>query len=282
MRSNELVRMFRYPSMIKSAAFCAACFAFLSVVFKNSLILIPEVTEVRFCNILACTLGIWFGPAGAWGCAVGNLVGDLGGSLTDLSFSGFFGNFFSAWLPYKVWCVWGSAAGEPPTSRPSLRAKNWLLRYLVGGFFSVVTCSAVLAVSFDRSGDMPAANTFAMIFLNNAGATLLGIALFALSCFLPEKLLVCWRAQMTDERELSFPASDKKRLTVLLAVSAALSVYMPVYMLAHGVTLRTMDAFGSVFPIALCIIYTAAQIIVTLSCRWKAAPRETQGAVSLD
>ena len=269
MKRDELFRMFRYPSMIKSGAFCAACFAFLSVVLKTGIVLIPEVSEVRVCNMLACSFGIWFGPAGAWGCAVGNLIGDLGGSLTVLSVSGFLANFFSAWLPYKIWCVWGNVLGEEPLARPSLRTKHWLARYALGGFCSVVSCSALLAVTFDLSGDMAAANTFEMIFLNNAGATLLGALLFILLCRLPEKLLLYWREQMTEERGYVFSAAHRRKMEWVIVLSAVLALLLTAYLLRSGLGLRVQDHCAQPLPLALCIGYTALQAVLTASCRWE-------------
>ena len=279
---DELFSMYQYPSMIKSAAFCAALFAFLSVVLKTSFVLIPEVSEVRVCNMLACSFGIWFGPAGAWGCAVGNLIGDLGGSLTILSISGFLGNFFSAWLPYKVWTVWGSVVGEDPLARPSLRSKSWLTRYLVGGFCSVVSCSALLAFTFDFSGDMAAVNSFMMIFLNNAGATIVGIALFALMCRLPENVLRYWRSQMQQERDLVFPAAHKGKMLLVVGLSAAVTAFVVIYMLVRGVGLSAQDAFLQPLPVAVCVGYTLAQTVLTALCRWQRAERRETNEISLD
>ena len=279
---DELFSMYQYPSMIKSAAFCAASFAFLSVVLKTSFVLIPEVSEVRVCNILACSYGIWFGPAGAWGCAVGNLIGDLGGSLTVLSISGFLGNFFSAWLPYKVWTVWGSAIGENSLERPSLHAKNWLVRYLVGGFCSVVSCSALLAFTFDFSGDMPTVNSFLMIFLNNAGATILGIVLFALMCRLPENVLRYWRSQMRQERDYIFPAVQGRKMYLVVGLSAAVTAFVVVYMLVRGVGLSVQDDFLQMLPVTVCIGYTLAQTVLTALCRWQRAERTETKEVLLD
>ena len=279
---DELFSMCQYPSMIKSAAFCAALFAFLSVVLKTSFVLIPEVSEVRVCNMLACSFGIWFGPAGAWGCAVGNLIGDLGGSLTILSLPGFLGNFFSAWLPYKVWTVWGSVVGEDPLARPSLRSKSWLARYLVGGFCSVVSCSALLAFTFDFSGDMAAVNSFMMIFLNNAGATIVGIALFALMCRLPENILRYWRSQMQQERDLVFPAAHKGKMLLVVGLSAAVTAFVVIYMLVRGVGLSAQDDCLQMLPVAVCVGYTLAQIVLTALCRWQRAEHTETKEILLD
>lgn len=266
---NEIFAMFKYPSMIKSMAFCAALFAMLSVLLKNSIVLIPEVTEVRVCNIIACSFGIWFGPAGAWGCAIGNLIGDLGGSLTILTLPGFVGNFLSAWLPYKIWSVTGSALNESPLERPSLRARKWGLRYAAAGFCSVASCSAILAFSFDFTAAMPAANTYMVIFLNNLGATVLGAVLFIVMCLIPKPVLRYWRSLMTDELSMTFPARHRKKLWLLYGICAAITVFVLCYALILKLDLQKMDAFGQPLPIAVSMAVTAALIVVTFLCGWR-------------
>ena len=191
--------MFKYASMIKSLAFCAATFACLSVLFKNSIVIVPEVTEIRICNIVAVCYGIWFGPAGAWGCALGNLVGDLGGSLTILSIGGFAANFFSAYIPYKIWESMGAHYGEHRLERPSMQSKKWALRYLLAGLASVVACALILAITFDLGNSMSAIDAFVLIFCNNMAATLVGMILYVIMAKIPSKVLPYWRDMMRCE-----------------------------------------------------------------------------------
>jgi len=281
MRNNELLKMFRYSAMIKSAALCATVFGFVAVLLKNSFVIIPEVTEVRLCNILPCVLGIWFGPAAAWGCGIGNLVGDMGGSLTLLSLPGFFANFFSAWIPYKIWGVFGAIYHENPLERPSLKSKNWFLRYLVGGFCSVTACSAILAFSFDLYGSLSAVNTYFMIFLNNISATLLGTGLFVVLSFLPEKILVYWRDQMTGERELAFPSVHGKKVMLLGISCFSLGLLALVYALIHGISFRNPDSLGQILPVTVFVLFTAFQVVLTLRCNWQKTESSDPGKTRL-
>lgn len=203
------IRMFKYASMIKSLAFCAATFACLSVVFKNSFVIVPEVTEVRPCNIVACCYGIWFGPAGAWGCALGNLVGDLGGSLTVLSIGGFLANFFSAYFPFKIWEAMGAHYGEHRLERPSMQSTKWALRYLLAGLASVVACALILAITFDVTNTLSAIDTFVIIFCNNMAATLVGMLLYIIMAKMPSKVLPYWRDMMRSE--IAVPQGEKNK-----------------------------------------------------------------------
>lgn len=45
-----------------------------------------------------------FGPAAAWGAAIGNVIRDIAtGELNAASYFGFIGNFLVGYVPYKVW-----------------------------------------------------------------------------------------------------------------------------------------------------------------------------------
>lgn len=265
---SELFHMYRYASMIKSVAFCAATFAFLSVVFKNSIVLVPEVTEVRLCNILACCYGIWFGPAGAWGCAIGNLVGDMGGSLTWLSIFGFTGNFVSAWIPYKLWGILGSGLGENQLDRPTTKSKKWALRYLVCSLVSVVCCAVVLAVPFDLSHSLPADNTFRLIFLNNFGAAVVGILLFVIMSNIPNSVLPYWREMMTEERELAFVSGHRMKAIIMIIVAIAATLFYFIYLGINNIDITGMDEFGKILPVSVGAVTAITLMVVTAMCQW--------------
>ena len=268
MKNHEMLRMFRYPSMIKSAAFCAAVFAMLSVLFKNSIVIVPEATEVRLCNVLTVCFAVWFGPAGAIGCFLGNLVGDLGGSLTALSYGGCFANFLPAWLAYIVWDALGAATGDYG-ARPSLKTKGWLRRYLLAGFVCVISCCAILGWDFDLMHAMPCANIAATIFLNNIAAAVLGIALYALMAALPQKILPYWREQMTEEQDMAYPPERKKTAVFLSLFSLGFALFFAVYMAVNGLSLRVSDGYGRVLPDAVCIAATLIYLLAALRCRWE-------------
>lgn len=278
MKSEEL-SMFKYASMIKGVAFCATTFAFLSVVFKNSIVLVPEVTEIRLCNILACCYGIWFGPAGAWGCAIGNLVGDMAGSLTWLSIFGFTGNFLSAWIPYKIWGVTGNILGEKHMDRPSMQSKLWWLRYLICALVSVIACATVLAVPFDLSGSLSATNTFLLIFLNNMGAAVVGLILYIIMSQIPKNVLPYWREMMADDAEKVFSTKNKTKVIVMTAISILSAVFFFVYSGIKGISVVNMEAFGNTLTIAIAAITVLSLMIITALCRWE---KDEGKAISLD
>lgn len=99
---REAWRMWRYSTMVVLTVLTAATFAAILIPFKG-VPLIPGYTELRPANVIPLVFGLLFGPAGAWGAALGNLIGDFFGTLGIGSFFGFWGNFLAAYLPYKMW-----------------------------------------------------------------------------------------------------------------------------------------------------------------------------------
>ena len=99
---REVWRMWNYATMVVLTVLTAALFAAILIPFKG-IPLIPGHTELRPANVIPVVCGLLFGPAGAWGAAFGNLIGDFFGTLGIGSFFGFWGNFLAAYLPYKLW-----------------------------------------------------------------------------------------------------------------------------------------------------------------------------------
>jgi energy-coupling factor transport system substrate-specific component len=87
--------------LVVLAAVTAALYAALLIPFKP-LVLIPGLTEVRPAAAVPLVSGLLFGPAGAVGAALGNLLGDFFGTLGWGSLFGLGGNFLLAYIPYRL------------------------------------------------------------------------------------------------------------------------------------------------------------------------------------
>jgi len=87
--------------MVVLAAATAALYAALLIPFKP-LVLIPGLTEMRPAAAIPLVAGLLFGPAGAAGAALGNLLGDFFGTLGWGSLFGLAGNFLLAYIPYRL------------------------------------------------------------------------------------------------------------------------------------------------------------------------------------
>ena len=99
---KEVFTMWRHTQMVVLVALSAAIYAAVLIPLKGFPI-IPGAIEIRPANVFPFVFSLLFGPAGAWGAAIGNLIGDFFGTLTVGSIGGFIGNFFLGLLPYKLW-----------------------------------------------------------------------------------------------------------------------------------------------------------------------------------
>jgi energy-coupling factor transport system substrate-specific component len=98
----ELFSMWRNTRMIVLTAICAALYAAILIPFKAFQV-IPGVTEFRPANAVPILCSFLFGPAGAWGAAFGNLIGDFFGGLGPGDLFGFAANLLYGLVPYLVW-----------------------------------------------------------------------------------------------------------------------------------------------------------------------------------
>src|SRR5881397_1910587 len=99
---RELFAMWSNTRMVVLTAICAALYAAILIPFKV-VPLIPGITEFRPANAVPVVCSFLFGPAAAWGSAVGNLIGDFFGGLGPGDFFGFWANFLYGLVPYLVW-----------------------------------------------------------------------------------------------------------------------------------------------------------------------------------
>ncbi|MEO4001746.1 QueT transporter family protein [Mesorhizobium sp. CAU 1732] len=101
---TEVFTMWRHTNMIVLTALCAAIYAAVLIPFQ-SIPIIPGHVSFRIAGVLPIALGLMFGPAGAWGAAIGNLIGDFFGTLSPGAVGGFVSNFMTAFMAYKLWSV---------------------------------------------------------------------------------------------------------------------------------------------------------------------------------
>jgi len=105
---HDLVRVWRSTRLIVLTAVSAALYAAVLIPFK-AIPIIPGATELRPANALPVVFSFLFGPAGAWGSAFGNLIGDTFGTLGPGTLFGFLGNLIYGYLPYRIWGAWSNA-----------------------------------------------------------------------------------------------------------------------------------------------------------------------------
>jgi energy-coupling factor transport system substrate-specific component len=109
---HELRLMWRNTRMVVLCVLSAALYAAVLVPFKV-VPLIPGVTELRPGNAIPVVCSMLFGPAAAWGSAIGNMIGDFFGGVGPGDIFGFIGNIAYGYIPYKVWELL-AGPGESP------------------------------------------------------------------------------------------------------------------------------------------------------------------------
>jgi energy-coupling factor transport system substrate-specific component len=156
--------MWRHTQMVVLVALSAAIYAAVLIPFKGFTI-IPGFTEVRPANVFPFVFGLLFGPAGAWGAAIGNLIGDFFGTLGPGSLAGFIGNFFLGFLPYKMW---GSFFRRGENMEQNVNSGKKLAVYIAITILASVVCAIWIAWFNDLIGFVPFAALASIITVNNA------------------------------------------------------------------------------------------------------------------
>ncbi len=173
---RELIAMWRNTRMVVFTALTASLYAAILIPFKV-LPIIPGVTELRPANAIPVVCSFLFGPAAAWGAAIGNVIGDFFGGFGPGDLFGFVGNFLYGFLPYRTW--------ELLTQRrPVLRGPmDWLLFTAVVGLASGA-CALVIGWGLNLLGFVPFRVLGNIVWINNMLASML-LAPFLLAVVYP-------------------------------------------------------------------------------------------------
>jgi energy-coupling factor transport system substrate-specific component len=102
-----------------------------------------------------------FGPAAAWGAAIGNIIRDIvTNNLDASSFFGFFGNFLMGYLPYKLWNL-------ITAQKPDLRSIKKVAIFVGVTVVACCVCGVLIASGLYWLGFTPFMPTAAIIALTN-------------------------------------------------------------------------------------------------------------------
>lgn len=213
---KEVFKMWGNTRMIVLTAISAAVYAAVLIPFK-AIPIIPGVTELRPAIALPIVCSFMFGPAGAWGAAFGNLIGDFFGTLGPGTLFGFVGNFLYGYIPYKAWkCL----SGEEPVSWWGI--KSWVKFILVVSLASG-SCGLFIGWGLDLLGFVPFSALANIITLNNF---LVSIILSPFLLFLLYPRVKKWGLLYPDilaEDEISLSRFSRAGLVVtILAVVGGL------------------------------------------------------------
>jgi energy-coupling factor transport system substrate-specific component len=161
---KEVLTMWRHTQMVVLVALSAAIYAAVLIPFKGFPI-IPGAIEIRPANVFPVVFGLLFGPAGAWGSAIGNLIGDFFGTLSPGSIGGFVGNFFLALLPYKMWAAYFR---RDENIEQNVNSGKKLAVYIAVAAVASMACAVIIAWWVDVLGIFPFLATLVLVISNNA------------------------------------------------------------------------------------------------------------------
>ncbi|OGP61617.1 MAG: hypothetical protein A2V67_01775 [Deltaproteobacteria bacterium RBG_13_61_14] len=219
---QDLVRMWSNTRMVVLSAVSAAVYAAVLIPFK-AIPVIPGLTEIRPAAALPPLCSILFGPAGAWGSAFGNLIGDFFGMLGPGSIFGFLGNFLYGYIPYRAWRALSDQEPQP------LSVTGWaklLLAFLLGAG----ACALVIAWGVDLLGLAPFKALVNIILINNALMALL-ISPFLVAILYP--MIKNFGLLATDLLEPA-PRSRLSRVGLVLLIIGILGGLLAGNLLAFG------------------------------------------------
>lgn len=180
------------PSKLRKSLFgflfSTVIFALLNILFKY-LQFLPNYADFRISALYPVMAGLFFGPWGALGCAVGNLISDFFGTLNYESWLGMLANYLFAWLPYRLWHTILPFENHKVQFVSSTKT---LVKYTLIASFSTMASMAVLASGCDLLGVFDFSEFFRPVFLCNLYfALFLGTTFFLLaSILLPIKFYV--------------------------------------------------------------------------------------------
>ncbi len=239
---KEVISMWKNTRMIILTALSAAIYAAFLIAFKAGIVIVPGITEIRPANVFPPVFGLLFGPAGAWGAAIGNTIGDLlGGTIGPGSIFGFFGNFFLAFIPYKMWgATWGLVKkGDMATN-----VSNWkkVVAFEIVAFVAAAACGIVIAWYLDLVQQVPFAFLALVITFNNfAASVVLGPILLALLYPRVKRWGLHW-TDIMDESDVA--VGFAKGLGAILMVVASIGGLVFGVLAAVGLAGQKMFAFA--------------------------------------
>lgn len=189
--------MWKYTKMVVLAAVTAAFYAALVIPLKG-IPIVPGFTEFRPGAVIPVVFGLLFGPAGAWGAAFGNVIGDFFGTFGIGTVGGFFGNFFYGLVGYKVWGSMGIASSPEDLA---IDSKKKALNFILAAILSSLACAELIAWWLELVRILPFAAIGPIIAVNNSLAcVVLGIMLMGLLYKRLNRWDLVWFAIM-DEKD---------------------------------------------------------------------------------
>lgn len=193
------IRMWKNTRMIVLTGVVAAIYASVEVVLAPvTLTLIPGVVGFRVSDILTMFLGMIFGPAGAFGVGIGNLIGDyFTGGLAMGSAFGFLSSFSVGYIGYTFWLGF---------REPSSTKIRQVVVYTVTGVVAAVASAVVLGLGLDLLRIAPFRLTSNTLVANFVIGNWAGGSLYRLVYHRIKSMRLTW-TDLMDKTDIAEPKS---------------------------------------------------------------------------
>ncbi len=166
---KELFSIWGNTRQIVIIALTAAIYAGMLIPFK-AIQIVPGLTELRPANVIPVLFGILFGPAAAWGSAIGNLIADFFGTLSPASAFGFVGNFFFSYTACKLWHIMVKDAVIMDFRQTGI--------FILISIVASLICAIIVGFGVQLLGLAPFMVLFMIVFINNSlMSSILGVIL---------------------------------------------------------------------------------------------------------
>ncbi|MBE0697937.1 MAG: QueT transporter family protein [Anaerolineaceae bacterium] len=265
---KEVISMWKNTRMIILVALSAAIYAAFLIVFKGGIPIVPGITEVRPANVFPVIFSLLFGPAGAWGSAIGNFIGDLfGGTLGIGSIFGFVGNFFLGYIPYKMWgSVFGLTDGDitQTTNSGNKFSLKKLIAFEIVALTASAACGIIIAWYLDLAGIVPFAFLSVTITINNfAAACVLGPILLVLLYPRVKRWGLIWTDIMKKE---DVSKGMVKSLGTILMIVGSIGGLVVGILVAAGAAGQALYGFtGSMGAVAVWVSVVPFLLVILLA-----------------
>jgi hypothetical protein len=158
----DIVSMWKSPKMVKyvlltAGLYFAALYPFQALTFFEGYADFGRVGVG-----IPIAFSFFFGPAVAWGAAIGNIICDIAICHVDLSsFFGLLGNFLLGYIPYKLW-------SGITDQKPDLRNFRKFVLFMGVAVIASIICGLVIALGLFSLGYTPFLPTLLVISVTNS------------------------------------------------------------------------------------------------------------------
>ena len=156
---KDIITVWTKTKQIVIIAITAAVYAAILIPFKPIQI-VPGLTELRPASVIPVLFAVLFGPAAAWGAAIGNLIADFFGMLSLGSIFGFIGNFFYAYVAHKLWVIMIKDDSDIDFKAIGI--------FVVISIIASLVCALIVSIGVQVLGLAPFKVLFLIVFINNS------------------------------------------------------------------------------------------------------------------